>query len=237
MTRGSCGKMTGNRGRAKTATFGLGGMVLVLALAIAGVAAGASPAAENSGGPATEAIRGTISQVFRVLGDPSLKGPEKAAERRRQLEKLAADRMDYAEMAKRSLGAHWRELSDAERAEFVALFQRLLWKTQIHLIEGYSGEQMQYLGERVTDDFAEVRTRIVSEKVDVPVDFRLLRVAGEWRVYDVVVDGISLVNNYRGQFGRILRASSYAGLVEQLRKKVEADDRPNRISALASPQS
>ena len=235
MTRDSCGKMTGDKGRANMASLGLGGMVLVLALAMAGVAAGASPAPENAGGPATEAIRGTISQVFRVLGDPSLKGPEKAAERRRQLEKLAADRICYAEMAKRSLGAQWRGLSDAEREEFVALFQRLLSKTQIHLIEGYSGEQVQYLGERVTDDFAEVRTRIVSAKVDIPVDFRLSRVAGEWRVYDVVVDGISLVNNYRGQFAKILRTSSYADLVEQLRKKVEVNDRPNRISALALP--
>ncbi len=237
MTIDGGGKMMGDKGRAKLATLSLGGMVLVLALAMASVASGASPAAENSGGPATEAVRGTISQVFRLLGDPSLKGPEKAAERRRQLEKLAADRMDYAEMAKRSLGAHWRELSDAEREEFATLFQRLLWKAQIHLVEGYSGEQVQYLGERVTEDFAEVRTRIVSEKVDVPVDYRLLRLAGEWRVYDVVVDGVSLVSNYRGQFARILRASSYADLVAQLRKKVEADDQPNRISALASPRS
>jgi phospholipid transport system substrate-binding protein len=237
MTTDAGGKMMGDRGRAKLATLSLGGMMLVLALAMAGVASGASPAAENAAGPATEAVRSTMSQVFRLLGDPTLKGPDKAEARRRQLEKLAADRMDYAEMAKRSLGVHWRELSDAEREEFVTLFQRLLWKTQIHLVEGYSGEQVQYLGERVTEDFAEVRTRIVSEKVDVPVDYRLLRLAGEWRVYDVVVDGVSLVSNYRGQFARILRASSYDDLVAQLRKKVEADDRPNRISALASPRS
>ncbi len=215
------GKMTGDKGRVKIARASLAGIALVLVLAMTGVAAGASPAPENAGGSATEAIRGTISQVFRLLGDPALKGPEKAEERRRQLEALMAERIGYAEMAKRTLGAPWRELSDPERAEFVTLFQRLLWKTQAHMIDGYSGEQVQYLGERVTEDFAEVRTRIVSEKVDVPVDYRLLRIAGNWRVYDVVVDGVSLVNNYRGQFARILRASSYADLVEQLRKKVE----------------
>jgi len=236
MTRSSCGRITGNWGLAKIATLGLGGMVLVLALAMPGVA-GASPAPENSGGPATEAIRESISQVFGLLGDPALKKPEKAEERRRQLEKLVAERICYAEMAKRSLGAQWQGLSDAEREEFVTLFQRLLTKTYLHMIEGYTGEQVRYLGERVAEDFAEVRTRIVSAKVDIPVDYRLLRMAGEWRVYDVVVDGISLVNNYRGQFAKILRASSYADLVEQLRKKVGADDQPSRISALASPRS
>ncbi|HWT79662.1 MAG TPA: ABC transporter substrate-binding protein [Candidatus Methylomirabilis sp.] len=237
MTRSSCGKMAGDRAGAKMANLGLGGVALVLALAMAGVAAGASPAPENSGGPATEAIRGSISQVFGLLGDPTLKKPEKAEERRRQLEKLVAERICYAEMAKRSLGVHWQDLSEAEQEEFVTLFQRLLAKTYLHMIEGYTGEQIRYLGERVTEDFAEVRTRIVSEKMDIPVDYRLLRMAGEWRVYDVVVDGISLVNNYRGQFAKIIRASSYASLVEQLRKKVGADDRPSRISALASPRS
>jgi phospholipid transport system substrate-binding protein len=204
---------------------------------MAGVAAGASPAPGNSGGSATEAIRDTISQVIRLLEDPTLKRPGKAEERRRHLEKVVVERFSYAEMAKRSLGAHWRGLTDAEREEFVGLFQRLLSKTYAHTIEGYAGEQVRYLGERVAADFAEVRTRIVSDKVETPVDYRLLCIAGDWRVYDVVIDGVSLVNNYRSQFARILRSSSYAGLVEQLRKKVEADDRLTRTSALALPRS
>ena len=215
------GKMTGGKGRVKMASASLAGFALGLALAMTGVAAGAAPAPENAGGPATEAIRGTISQVFSLLGDPALKGPEQAEKRRRLLEKIAAERISYGEMAKRSLGTYWRGLSDAEREEFATLFQRLLAKTYLHMLEGYTGEQVRYLGERVTEDFAEVRTRIVSEKTDIPVDYRLLRLAGDWRVYDVVVDGVSLVNNYRGQFARILRASSYADLVAQLRKKVE----------------
>jgi phospholipid transport system substrate-binding protein len=208
---------------------------VLLALAMAGVAAGASPEPASSGGPATEAIKSTITEVIRLLEDRELKKPEMAEERRRLLARVAAARFSYAEMAKRSLGAHWRELKDAEREEFVALFQRLLVKTYARTIEGYAGHEVQYLGERRAEDFAEVRTRIVSDKVEAPVDFRLLRMRGDWWVYDVVVDGVSVVSNYRGQFARILRSSSYADLVEQLRKKIEGDPRADRSSSLQRP--
>jgi phospholipid transport system substrate-binding protein len=180
-------------------------------------------------------MKSTITEIIRLLEDEGLKKPGMAEERRRLLERVAAARFSYAEMAKRSLGAHWRELTDAEREEFVALFQRLLVKTYARTIEGYAGQQVQYLGERGAEDFAEVRTRIVSEKVETPVDFRLLRMRGDWWVYDVVVDGVSVVSNYRGQFARILRSSSYADLVEQLRKKVEGDPRADRSSSLQHP--
>jgi len=217
-------EMTGDMGRARMAWFSLGGIARVLlALAMAGVAVGASPAPGRSAGPATEAIQDTISQMIRLLEDPNLKGPGKAEERRRLLEKTIGNRFSYAEMAKRSLGDHWRGLTDPEREEFVALFQRLLSKTYARTIEGYAGEQVQYLGERVAEDFAEVRTKIVSAKVQIPVDYRLLLMAGDWRGYDIVVDGVSLVRNYRGQFSRILRSSSYAELLEHLRKKAASD--------------
>lgn len=233
---GSGREITGARGRARVASFSLRGMAWVLlALATVGVPAGASPAPGNSGGSATEAVRGTITEVIRLLEDEKLKRPEMAEERRRLLEKVVAERFSYAEMAKRSLGAHWRELTDAEREEFTALFQRLLVKAYARTIEGYAGQQVQYVGERRAEDFAEVRTRIVSDKVEAPVDFRLLRMRGEWWVYDVVVDGVSVVSNYRGQFARILRSSSYADLVEQLRKKVEGDPRADRSSSLQHP--
>ena len=230
---GSGCEMTGDKGRSRMARSALGWLAqMLLALAMAGAAAAASPAPVNSGGPATEAVKSTITEIIRLLEDKELKKPGMAEERRRRLDKVAATRFSYAEMAKRSLGAHWRELSDAEREEFVALFHRLLVKTYARTIEGYAGQQVQYLGERGAEDFAEVRTRIVSDKVETPVDFRLLRMRGDWWVYDVVVDGVSVVSNYRGQFARILRSSSYTDLVEQLRKKVEGDPGTDRSSAL-----
>jgi phospholipid transport system substrate-binding protein len=169
----------------------------------------------------TEAVRNTINEVIRILENQELKKPERADERRRLLEKVIGARFNYEEMAKRTLGAHWPKLSDAERREFVELFTSLLTNTYADKIAGYSGEQVQYLNERLEGDYAEVRTKIVSEKTEIPLDYRLLNQSSDWRVYDVIVDGVSLVNNYRGQFTKILRSSSYADLIEQLRKKSE----------------
>ncbi len=109
-------------------------------------------------------------------------------------------------------------------------------KTYARTIEGYAGQQVQYLGERRAEDFAEVRTKIVSDKVETSRwTTGCCAWRGDWWVYDVVVDGVSLVSNYRGQFARILRASSYADLVEQLRKKVEGDPPADRSSSLQRP--
>lgn len=193
----------------------------ILALTILASVPVAFPAQPVAGGPATDAVRSSINEVIRILEDKELKNPGREQERRRKLEQVIGNRFSYEEMAKRSLGAPWKELNAAERKEFVELFQRLLSKSYAGKIEGYSGEQVQYLNERHADEYAEVRTKIVSGKVEIPLDYRLLQIAGDWRVYDVVVDGVSLVNNYRGQFTKIIRESSYKGLVEQLRKKSE----------------
>ncbi len=170
-------------------------------------------------GGATDAVKSTIDEVLRILRDKDLKKPERAEERRHLLEKVIGDRFNYEEMSKRSLGAPWHQLSEQERQEFVQLFRTLLTNSYADKIESYSGEPVQYVNERTEKDFAEVRTKIVSGKAEIPLDYRLLNRNGEWRVYDVVIDGVSLVNNYRGQFTKIIRTSSYADLVEQLRKK------------------
>jgi phospholipid transport system substrate-binding protein len=171
-----------------------------------------------AGGP-TEAMKSTIDQALELIRDKELKQPERAEERRQRLEQIVGDRFDYEEMSKRSLGAPWNSLSDKEKQEFVALFKTLLTNSYADKIETYSGEGVQYINERTEKDYAEVRTKVLTGKVEIPLDYRLINKGNDWRVYDVVVDGISLVNNYRGQFSKILRSSSYADLVEQLRKK------------------
>jgi phospholipid transport system substrate-binding protein len=178
-----------------------------------------SAAPALAGGAATEAIRGTINEVLRILSDPAMKKPERAQERRRLLEKIVGDRFSYDEMAKRTLAAQWQKLDEKQRAEFVDLFRRLLTNSYADKVEGYSGEQVQYLNERLEGDYAEVRTKATSGKAEIPLDYRLLNRGGDWRVYDVVVDGVSLVNNYRGQFAKIIRTSGYDDLVKQLREK------------------
>lgn len=189
---------------------GVAGLLLLLG----GVAA--QPAVA---GGATEAMKHTIDEVLATLRDKELKQPGKAEERRQRLEKIVGDRFDYQEMSRRSLGAPWNTLSDKDKQEFVALFQTLLTNSYADKIESYSGEGVKYLNERTENEYAEVRTKVLTGKVEIPLDYRLLNKGGDWRVYDVVVDGVSLVNNYRGQFSKILRSSNYADLVDQLRKK------------------
>jgi len=190
------------------------GLVIVAAIVMIGLAADLTYAGEP-----TEAIRGTIDEVLRILGDKQLKEPSKSNERRQLLETVVGERFDYQEMSRRSLGAPWNNLSDKEKDEFVSLFQTLLVNTYADKVESYSGEGVHYVNERREKEYAEVRTKVLTGKTEIPLDYRLLNKGSAWRVYDVVVDGVSLVSNYRGQFSKILRTSSYADLVDQLRKK------------------
>jgi phospholipid transport system substrate-binding protein len=170
-------------------------------------------------GGATEAMKSTIDETLKIVQDKDLKQPGRAEERRRRLEQVVGNRFDYQEMSRRALGAPWNTLSDKDKEEFVALFRTLLITSYADKIETYSGEGVQYINERTEKDYAEVRTKVLNGKVEIPLDYRLLNKGDEWRVYDVVVDGVSLVNNYRGQFSKILRSSTFADLMDQLRKK------------------
>jgi phospholipid transport system substrate-binding protein len=193
---------------------GLASGIACLLLLLGGVAV--QPAVA---GGATEAMKSTIDEVLKILQDKELKQPEKTQERRQRLEKVIGDRFDYPEMSRRSLGAPWNTLSDKDKQEFVVLFKTLLTNSYAEKIETYSGEGVQYINERTEKDYAEVRTKVLTGKTEIPLDYRLLNKGNDWWVYDVVVDGVSLVNNYRGQFSKILRSSTYADLVDQLRKK------------------
>lgn len=193
-----------------------------MSLAVLAVSFFAVAAPVWAGGVATEAIRGTVNEVIRLLEDKDLKKPDRREERRKLLEKAIGERFSYEEMAKRSLAAQWPKLNEGQKQEFVGLFQALLARTYADKIENYSGEPVQYVNERNQEGYAEVRTKVISGKAEIPLDYRLMTKAGDWRVYDVVVDGISLVNNYRGQFTKIINSpGGYPELVETLRKKSE----------------
>ena len=159
-------------------------------------------------GGATEAIKSTIDEALTIIRDKELKQPGRVEERRQRLEQVVGDRFDYQEMSKRAMGAPWNTLSDKDKQEFVALFKTLLTNSYADKIEAYSGEGVKYINERTENDYAEVRTKVLTGKIEIPLDYRLLNKGDDWRVYDVVVDGVSLVNNYRGQFSKILRSST-----------------------------
>jgi len=171
---------------------------------------------------ATEAVKGTIDDLIRVLDDESLKRPELAEARRRAIEEIIKHRVDYEEMARRSLGTPWSTLSHREQREFVGLFVQLLRDSFAGRITERSDEQVDFLGEHRDGTFAEIKAQLKGRKIDTPVDFRLIHRAYEWRVYDVVIDGASIVSNYRSQFTSIIRDVSYGGLVKKMRDKAIA---------------
>lgn len=171
----------------------------------------------------TSAVKDTIDRVLAVLGDQALKVAEKQNERRAKLEEIIGARFDYEEMAKRTLPTQWKSLTADQQKEFVLLFQQFLANSYAGNVDGYSGEQVEYGKERLKGDFAEVQTKVVSPKVEIPLDYRLLKKSGEWRVYDVVIDGVSLMKNYRGQFARIIDSSSFDKLLEKLRTKTDLE--------------
>lgn len=193
-------------------------VLTVMLLAVAVVVAQSSVAWAAT---ATESVKRTIDQVLHILQDKEMKKADKTEERRRLIEKTIGDRFGWEEMTKRTLGTQWAKMDDKQRQEFVDMFRTLLTNTYIGRIEGYSGEQIHYVNERLQDGFAEVRTRVSSGKTEFPMDYRLLNKSGDWHVYDIVLDGVSLVANYRGQFNKILHSSGYDDLVEKLRTKSE----------------
>ncbi len=171
-------------------------------------------------GSATEAVKETIDQVLVILGDEKIKKPEHTGERLAALEKVIAKRFDYEEMGKRTLGRTWKKLNAAQQKEFVELFQEFLSNTYAGNVDGYSGERVEYIKERRKGKFAEVQTKVISEKSEVRLDYRLLKNSNSWRVYDVVIEGVSLVKNFRGQFARIIKTTGIEGLLEKLRSKI-----------------
>ena len=189
--------------------------------------------AEARAESATAAMQKTLDRVLVVLGDPSLQAPERAGERLAAMERLIGERFDYKEMGKRTLGrGQWEMLDAAQRKEFVSLFRRFLSKTYAGNLDNYSGEKIEYLNERRKGNFAEVQTAVFANELEVPIHYRLLKDSETWKVYDVVIDGISLVKNFRSQFERIIRDKSLKGLFETLRGKLAPE--VSRVDSLTS---
>jgi phospholipid transport system substrate-binding protein len=165
-------------------------------------------------------VRQTTDKLLAILKDPQLKGESKKNERRDKLKELIYQRFDFTEMAKRSLGSEWPRRSPEEQKEFVKLFTDLLERAYLDQLESYSGEKIQYLKEREDDNYAQVETKIIDKKgQEFSVNYRLHNRNGDWKVYDVVIEEISLVNNYRAQFKRALAKSPYENLVNRMKEK------------------
>ena len=199
----------------------------ILAIAAAAVLHAALPNRAVAGVP-TEQVRQTADKVLQVLQDPRFKANGNMSQRREQLRQILGARFDFAEMAKRSLGANWQKGSSAEQQQFIRLFTDHLEKSYIAQIESYAGEKIIYGREAVEQDQAEVETKIVTKKSEqVSVNYKLKADGAEWKVYDVVIENVSLVNNFRTQFSRILAKGSFAELISQLEAK-STGNKPDR---------
>ena len=195
---------------------------------IAGVAALVLLAGPAGAGEPLDKIRETVNDVLAVLADESLQAPEQQSARRARLRQAVYQRFGFEEMARRSLGRHWRDLSAEQRQEFVGLFSDLLERSYVGKIEGAgTGSRVDYTRESIDEGFASVQT-VVTNPLDsqFEVEYRLLQRNGaaSWEVYDIVIEGVSLINNYRTQFNNVIHRNSYEGLVRQLRLKQEQEE-------------
>jgi phospholipid transport system substrate-binding protein len=201
---------------AVVAAFVLGGV----SLAVAGVP--------------TDTVRDYTDAVVKVLEDPALKVEDRRAERRAAVRKIAIDVFDVQETARRALGPHWQQRSPQEREEFVQLFAELLERSYINKIDLFGGEKLRFTEEKIDGDHAVVRAKVITRQgTEVPVEARMINRSGNrWQVYDIVIENISLIGNYRSQFDRIIRSSSYGELAKRLRTQGafldEKDARPRR---------
>jgi len=175
-------------------------------------------------GVPTEQIKTTVEKALVVLKDPQLKTPAKMSERRDQLRQILFARFDFTEMARRALGANWRRRTPQEQEEFVRLFTEVLERAYAGIIESYSDEKILYTNERIDGSFADVGSKIVTSKgEEYSINYKAHLVSNEWKVYDVVAENISLVNNYRSQFTRVIAHESYDELVRRLKNKADFD--------------
>lgn len=168
----------------------------------------------------TEQLKASIDAVIKLLKDEELKRPEKFKERRALLRKAISERFDFAEMSKRALATQWAKRTPQEKKEFVDMFTNLLEKSYMDRIEAYTDEAVEYNGESIDNDYAVVKTEVkAKDKEGIPIDYKLTKQGDQWLVYDVVIEGVSLVNNYRNQFNKIISAGSYAELVKKMKIK------------------
>ena len=181
---------------------------------------GVGPAMANHAGP-TEQLRPTIDKLVFLLNDTSLKGDANKKARREKIMATITESFDFNEMSKRILSSTWKKINDDEKRHFTQLMTKLLENNYIGQLEGYSGQEVEYVGERIKGDKAQVSTLVMSKGAKYPVHYIMRddKEKDRWMVYDINIEGVSLVRNYRAEFKSIVRKEKYEGLVKVLEEK------------------
>jgi len=207
-------------------------VMLMVALATGAHPAAAQPKAADQTAP-LDLVKATVSRVLAIVQAPRVIAND-GRQRRAEIRRAAQGLFDFPEMARLTLAQHWKDRSAPEQEEFVQLFTELLERSYLTTIENYAGEKITFQGESISGPYAQVRSRITTDRrMETSIEYRLLERDARWAVYDVVLDGVSLVSNYRSQFNSIIRTSSFADLLAKLRsKEIEAHviPRPGRRS-------
>jgi phospholipid transport system substrate-binding protein len=168
-----------------------------------------------------ETVRGHVNSVLDVLRDPSLKTESAGKVKKEKIQAVAEKMFDFTELSKRTLAQHWSKLDPGQQKEFISLFTVLLRDTYANKIMAYTDEKIVFSSEvELTKNTFEVRSTVKRSAGDIPIHYRVLLKDGSWKVYDVVIEGVSLVNNYRSRFREILSSKPPESLLETLRKKV-----------------
>ena len=181
-----------------------------------------------AGSEVTSQLKGTIEKVIKIVQDEALTNDKQA--RRVALRKIIAERFNYRQMVMRSLAKSWDARSDQERQEFIALFKSLLENSYANKLEAYKDEEINYLDEMIKGKYALVKTEVVRKSSTIGVDYKLIQENGNWQVYDFVIEGVSMIRNYRSQFTKIIRRDSYEVLVQKLTDKINELEQDSKTS-------
>ena len=181
-----------------------------------------------AGSEITSQLKGTIDKVIKIVKDEALKNDKQA--RRAALRKTIDERFNYRQMVMRSLAKNWDARSDQERREFIALFKSLLENSYANKLEAYRDEEINYLDEVIKGKYALIKTEVVRRNSTIGVDYKLIEENGHWQVYDFVIEGVSMIRNYRSQFTKIIRKDSYEVLVQKLTDKINEIEQGSKKS-------
>ena len=172
--------------------------------------------------PVQEELKSIIDRILIVLRDPALKGDDTKEQRRNLLRSIVSDNFSFEKMSQMCLAKHWRKRSDQEKKVFVEMFGQLLEETYISKVESFTDEKIVFVKEFLKNRKALIYTKVITDTIEIPINYRMYQTKqGDWMVYDIVIEGVSLVANYRSQFASILKKGSYEQLVKDLKKKLD----------------
>ncbi len=201
-------------------------LIVVLLLTLSVLTIGARECASAKDGPMDQ-LQGSIGEILKILQSEELKIPGKKDERKQLILNVVNDMFDFREMARSSLGQNWNSLSPEEQDKFVGLFTSLIEQRYIGKIDSYQNQKVVYKKQRVKDSNAIIYTDIIDKSLEIPIDYRLKEKQGKWLIYDLKIENVSLIANYRRDFDSIFRKDKFAGLVEKITKLIEKPETQN----------